>query len=156
MKKYKHRFADPWLARDQRPPISYSKAVSKSMKGNIAKGTKPELMFRHALRAAGISGYRLNWKKVPGRPDIAYPGRKIAIFINGCYWHRCPYCKLIMPKKNTDYWVWKFARNKERDKRKGRELRKVGWKVFTFWECQIKMDPQKQAVKVASYMLDKL
>ena len=61
MKKYKPRFADPWLARDQRPPDSTSKAVSRSMRGNVAKGTKPELLVRQALREAGLPGYRINW-----------------------------------------------------------------------------------------------
>ena len=124
----------------------------KGMKGNIAKGTKPELLFRQALREVELSGYRLNWKKAPGRPDISYPGRKIAIFINGCYWHRCPYCKPSTPKRNIDYWTWKFERNKERDKRKKSMLRKAGWKVFVFWECLIKKDANKYALKVKDYI----
>ena len=108
------------------------------MSSNKAKNTKPELKLRKALYADGIRGYRLNWKKVPGRPDIAFPGRKISIFINGCYWHRCPYCELSLPKTNTDFWREKFEKNIKRDKKKEKELLDLGWIVLVFWECKIK------------------
>ncbi|MFV2062505.1 MAG: very short patch repair endonuclease, partial [Chloroflexota bacterium] len=62
------------------------------MKANRARDTKPELELRSALREAGYPGYRLNWKRAPGRPDISYPGRHVAIFVHGCYWHHCPRC----------------------------------------------------------------
>ena len=108
------------------------------MSSNKAKNTKPELKLRKALYAEGIRGYRLNWKKVPGKPDIAFPGRKIGIFINGCYWHRCPYCELSLPKTNTDFWKKKFEKNIKRDKKKEKELLDLGWTVLVFWECKIK------------------
>ena len=112
--------------------------VSRVMSSNKAKNTKPELEFRKALYADGIRGYRLNWEKVPGRPDIAFPGRKISIFINGCYWHRCPYCELPLPKTNTEFWKEKFDKNIKRDKKKEKELLDLGWTVLVFWECKIK------------------
>ena len=108
------------------------------MSSNKAKNTKPELKLRKALYAEGIRGYRLNWKKVPGKPDIAFPGRKLGIFINGCYWHRCPYCELSLPKTNTDFWKKKFEKNIKRDKKKETELLDLGWTVLVFWECKIK------------------
>jgi len=108
------------------------------MSSNKAKNTKPELRLRKALYAEGITGYRLNWKKAPGRPDIAFPGRKVSIFINGCYWHRCPYCELSLPKTNTDFWREKFEKNIKRDKKKEKELLDLGWIVLVFWECKIK------------------
>ena len=108
------------------------------MSSNKAKNTKPELKLRKALYADGIRGYRLNWKKVPGKPDIAFPGRKIGIFINGCYWHRCPYCELPLPKTNTEFWKEKFEKNIKRDKKKEKELFDLGWTVLVFWECKIK------------------
>ena len=67
------------------------------MRANRARNTGPELRLRKALREAGLGGYRLNWKKAPGRPDIAYPGRKVAIFVHGCYWHHCPRCYPNLP-----------------------------------------------------------
>lgn len=118
------------------------------MKGNVAKDTKPELIVRALLREVGYPGYRLHWKKAPGRPDIAYPGRRIAIFVNGCFWHRCPYCQPPMPKSNPEFWQRKFELNKERDARKVRELEQVGWTVVVVWECQAKNDPEGVAERL--------
>ena len=112
--------------------------VSRVMSSNKAKNTKPELKLRKALYADDVRGYRLNWKKVPGRPDIAFPGKKISIFINGCYWHRCPHCELPLPKTNTEFWKEKFDKNIKRDKKKEKELLDLGWTVLVFWECKIK------------------
>lgn len=120
----------------QNPPAS-SAATRKTMQANRAKNTKPELTLRRLLREAGYTGYRLHWKQAPGRPDIAYPGRKIAIFVNGCFWHRCPACSPPMPKSNTSFWQAKFAANRERDERKTAELRDAGWTVVTTWECEL-------------------
>ena len=122
------------------------------MEANKSKNTKPGLMLRKALCSVGLNRYRLNYKTVSGRPDIAFVGKKVAIFVNGCFWHRCLYCKPSNPKTNKDYWPWKFIANMESDKRKTKELRKLGWKVFTFWECQIKRDPYKCANKVKDYI----
>lgn len=113
-------------------------AVRKSMQGNKRKDTKPELLVRKRLREAGLVGYRLDWAKAPGRPDIAFPGRKIAIFVNGCYWHRCPHCNPSVPKKNVSFWEAKFRRNVERDKRALEELEQLGWTAITIWECELK------------------
>ena len=124
--------------RDKRSPVPLNENVSRVMSSNKAKNTKPELKLRKALYADGIRGYRLNWKKVPGRPDIAFPGRKISIFINGCYWHRCPHCELPLPKTNTEFWKEKFEKNIKRDKKKKKELLDHGWIVLVFWECKIK------------------
>lgn len=108
--------------------------TTKVMKANKRRDTKPELLVRRMLRELGHPGYRLDWKKAPGHPDIAYPGRKIAIFINGCFWHHCPTCNFALPKKNRAFWEAKFARNIERDKRVQAELEDLGWKVIVIWE----------------------
>ena len=126
--------------RDGRAPIPESETTSKIMSSIRAKNTKPELMLRKALFHSGLSGYRLHWKKVPGRPDISYPGKKIAIFVNGCFWHRCPHCNPSFPKTHVEFWQEKFDKNVERDKRKINDLKKLGWKVLVFWECKIKED----------------
>ena len=114
-----------------------SPAVHKSMQGNKRANTKPELLMRERLREAGLTGYRLQWK-VPGRPDIAWPGKKVAIFVNGCFWHRCPHCKPSMPSKNIEYWTIKFEKNQERDAQSVAQLKEMGWTVHTVWECQLK------------------
>lgn len=111
-----------------------------SMQGNKRQDTKPELLVRQRLREAGLTGYRLQWKKAPGRPDIAFPGRKIAIFVNGCFWHRCPHCNPSVPKRNVEFWEAKFRRNVERDKRAISELEALGWTPITIWECELKRD----------------
>ena len=112
----------------------------KSMQGNKRQDTKPELLVRQRLREAGLTGYRLQWKKAPGRPDIAFPGRKVAIFINGCFWHRCPKCKPAVPKRNTAFWEAKFRRNQERDAAALAALEEAGWCAITIWECELKRD----------------
>jgi DNA mismatch endonuclease (patch repair protein) len=126
--------------RDGRAPIPEKESTSRVMSANKAKNTKPELTLRKALYKNGLRGYRLHWKMAPGRPDIAYPGKHIAVFVNGCFWHRCPHCNPSYPRTNVDFWKNKFQKNKERDERKERDLKNAGWKVFVFWECQIKKD----------------
>lgn len=108
------------------------------MQANRGKDTKPELELRRLLREAGYPGYRLHWGKTPGHPDIAFPGRKIAIFVNGCFWHRCPHCQLPPPKSNAAFWEAKFVANQERDTRTEAQLEGAGWVVLTAWECQIR------------------
>lgn len=130
------RPALPAPARLKAPPAT-NENVRKSMLGNRRSNTKPELLVRQRLRAAGLTGYRLQWK-VPGHPDIAWPGKRIAIFVNGCFWHRCPRCKPSMPKSNVEYWVVKFQRNVERDERSRAALEQMGWTVNVIWECQLK------------------
>lgn len=121
-------------------PEASSEAVSRSMRGNRGRNTGPELELRRLLREAGYPGYRLHWKRAPGRPDIAYPGRKVAIFVNGCFWHRCPRCQLAEPKAHSEFWKRKFDLNQERDARKTRELEEAGWTVVTVWECELRED----------------
>lgn len=122
---------------DPRAPLASSAAVQRSMQGNRGKDTKPELLLRQALREVGLPGYRLHWP-VPGRPDIAYPGRKVCVRVQGCYWHRCPHCQLQTPKTNSEFWAQKFGRNIARDERNEAALKELGWTVITAWECQIK------------------
>ena len=118
------------------PPAS-NYAVHKSMQGNKRANTKPELLVRERLRKAGLTGYRLQWK-VPGHPDIAWPGKRVAIEVRGCFWHRCPHCKPSAPKKNVEYWEAKFARNVERDAENVHKLEEMSWRVHVIWECQLK------------------
>jgi DNA mismatch endonuclease (patch repair protein) len=138
--------------RDGRAPIPTSANISKVMSSNMGRNTGPEMKLRLALRSSSLSGYRLHWKKVPGRPDITYPKHKLAIFVNGCFWHRCPYCKLPLPKSNIEFWKKKFKRNKDRDKIKKQKLEESGWKVFVFWECEIKDNVKKCAKSIKDYI----
>lgn len=86
--------------RDKRSPKPKNENVSRVMSANKAKNSKPEVQLRKYLWNNGLKGYRLHHKKSPGRPDIAYISKKLAIFVNGCYWHRCPKCNYTLPKNN--------------------------------------------------------
>ena len=137
--------------RDGRAPIPESEITSKVMSANRGKNTAPELQLRKALRDVGLPGYRLHWKGAPGRPDIAYPRFRVAIFVHGDFWHRCPICNLSLPKTHTDFWEKKLQKNVERDAKKTMELELAGWKVFTFWEHEVKADATRCANEVKIY-----
>lgn len=138
--------------RDGRAPIPKKESTSKIMSSIKGKNTKPELILRRVLWKNGIRGYRLHWKKVPGRPDISFPGKKIAIFVNGCFWHRCPHCNPSTPKSNTEFWTEKFASNKCRDEVKNKQLREAGWRTLIIWECKLKQNPLKEVQKIKALL----
>jgi len=133
----RHNMISKMYIRDGRAPIPKKEVTSRVMSSIRAKNTKPERALRKALCDSGLKGYRLHWDRAPGRPDICYPGKKMAIFVHGCYWHRCPHCKPSMPKSHALFWRNKFKLNKERDRRKEMDLINSGWRVITFWECQL-------------------
>jgi|ERR1017187_8189391 DNA mismatch endonuclease (patch repair protein) len=87
------------------------------------------------LRGAGLAGYRKQWP-IRGKPDFAWPGRKIAVFVDGCFWHGCPRCCRI-PNSNRQYWLGKIQRNQARDKETTAFLRAQGWSVLRIPECKI-------------------
>lgn len=140
--------------RDGRAPIPAKVVTSKVMSANKAHSTKPELLLRKALHKNGVKGYRLNWKKAPGRPDIALPGKKIAIFVHGCFWHSCPICNLSMPKSNIEFWSQKFANNIHRDRIKREQLISMGWRVITIWECEIKKNVIDNVDNIKNHILN--
>jgi DNA mismatch endonuclease (patch repair protein) len=106
------------------------------------KNTKPEMLVRKFLYKNGFR-YRLNYSKLPGKPDIVLPKYKTVIFINGCFWHGHKGCKFfVVPKTRTEWWIDKINGTIERDENKNRELEKIGWAVKTLWECELK--PEKR------------
>jgi DNA mismatch endonuclease (patch repair protein) len=136
--------------RDGRSPLPDSDSTSRVMSANRGKDTLPELMLRKSLVRIGVTGYRLHKYDIPGRPDIAFPRSRLAVFVNGCFWHRCPICKPALPKTHRDFWLKKFERNIERDIKKTRTLEENGWKVLVIWECEIKRDAASMARKVCT------
>jgi DNA mismatch endonuclease (patch repair protein) len=112
-------------------------AVMRRVKG---RDTAPELKVRRALTALGAR-YRLHRADLPGKPDIVMPGRRMAVFVHGCFWHGhdCPRGSRV-PKDNRDYWVGKVERNRARDATSREALAALGWRVETIWECELK-DP---------------
>ena len=106
------------------------------------KDTKPELIVRKYLWACGYR-YRLNHKRLPGKPDIVMRKYHVCIFVNGCFWHGHEECKYYtVPKTNTDFWLQKVTRNKSRDAKVQAQLSAMGWHCITLWECQLK--PQQR------------
>ncbi|MGJ4880282.1 very short patch repair endonuclease [Bradyrhizobium sp. HKCCYLRH1065] len=100
-----------------------------------AKHTKPEKLLRSALWAAGLR-YRLHFKTPFGRPDIVFPGRKVAVFVDGCFWHGCP-DHYVRPRSRDEFWAAKLRENVERDRRQTAALELSGWRVVRIWEHQV-------------------
>ena len=102
------------------------------------KDTKPEIFLRKLLWHEGFR-YRINYKGLPGRPDIYFPKYKTAIFVNGCFWHMHEGCKFSsIPKTNYEFWKEKLEGNVERDKKNYKELEDMGINVTVVWGCEIK------------------
>ena len=110
-------------------------SVMRQVKG---KDTTPELKVRRALTKLGAR-FRLHRKDLPGAPDIVMPGRKLAIFVHGCFWHGHDCSRGARePKANADYWRGKIGRNRERDGETRAKLAALGWRVEVIWECDLK------------------
>ena len=117
---------------------------SSVMRQVKSRGTAPEMTVRRLLWRLGAR-YRLHRKDLPGAPDIVLPGRKLAIFVHGCFWHGhdCPRGGRV-PKQNHDYWVAKVERNRARDTANAEALRAAGWRVLILWECGLKDEQSLQ------------
>ncbi|MGF1543831.1 MAG: very short patch repair endonuclease [Parvularculaceae bacterium] len=126
------------IKRTREPSTSETAQRSAIMRAVRARDTGPEIALRRALFARGLR-YRLHAARLPGKPDIVFPGRRAVVFVHGCFWHGhdCPRGART-PKTNTDYWLAKIARNRARDDRRLNELAGLGWRVRVVWECEIK------------------
>ena len=116
--------------------------VSKQVRSKIMASVRSrgngttELALRRVLLENGLRGYRKHWH-VAGKPDFAWPARKVAVFVDGCFWHGCARCKTL-PTSNVEYWKNKIETNRRRDRRTTRLLRREGWKVVRIRECCVK------------------
>jgi DNA mismatch endonuclease (patch repair protein) len=99
--------------------------------------TKPEMVLRRALWAAGFR-YRLK-SRLPGRPDVVFPRQRVAVFVDGCFWHGCPEHS-SWPQTNREFWKDKLSENVRRDARVSQQLLELGWTVLRFWEHEVKSD----------------
>jgi DNA mismatch endonuclease (patch repair protein) len=117
------------------------------------RDTKPEMLVRRLLHSMNYR-YRLHRKDLPGRPDIVFGGRRKAIFVHGCFWHRHPYCsKATSPKSRADFWTQKFDRNVERDQQVEHRLADMGWQSLVVWECEMRT-PDALSLKLRAYLED--
>lgn len=101
-----------------------------------SRNTRPELTVRRGLWATGLR-YRLNDRRLPGKPDLVFPSRRITVFVHGCFWHGhqgCPRHRI--PKSRVEWWTSKIRRNIERDAEVRITLERAGWAVFVIWECE--------------------
>ena len=103
-----------------------------------SKNTKPEMIVRRYLFSSGFR-YRVNVQGIKGKPDIVFTKYRIVIFINGCFWHGHPNCKIfVLPKTNTEWWKSKIETTRKRDEKNQQLLKAEGWHVIVIWECQLK------------------
>ena len=128
----------------------------KTMSAIRGKNTKPEMIVRRGLWKRGFR-YRLNYKRLPGHPDLVLRKYKTCIFINGCFWHGHEGCKYYtIPKTNTVFWVNKVQRNKERDERVKHELNAMGWNCITVWECELKSAKRDATLQSLAFTLNEI
>lgn len=115
-----------------------------------SKNTKPELLVFRALRRRGIY-FQKHYRRAPGSPDVAWPMRRVAVFIDGNFWHgyKYPQWKHKLP---SDFWRRKIERNRARDQRNFRRLRRDGWTVIRIWEHQLKRDPEACIERIVSHV----
>jgi DNA mismatch endonuclease (patch repair protein) len=116
-----------------------------------SKDTKPEMIVRKLVHGLGYR-YRLHSKKLPGRPDLVFPGSRKVIFVHGCFWHRHSGCRYAStPKTRPEFWDAKFRANAVRDARAQVELENLGWSVKTVWQCELK-DPETVAERLDEFL----
>lgn len=119
-----------------------------------SKNTRPEIVVRKIVHRLGYR-YRLHSGKLPGHPDLVFPGRRKVVFVHGCFWHRHPGCRYASsPKTRVDFWQSKFVANVVRDERTRLELESLGWKVLTVWQCELKQ-PESLAGRLDEFLSEK-
>lgn len=128
-----------------------SKAVRSKMMAAVksSRNRSTEEALRKLLMRSRITGWRANVRTLPGSPDFAFRGARLAIFVDGCFWHGCEPCsKGRSPVNNRKYWSQKIEANKRRDRRAGRALRERGWKVVRVWEHTLERRPEAAIGKI--------
>ena len=120
--------------------VNVSPARSKAMGAVRGRGNRTtEVRLRSALVRAGVRGWKVRPRGVPGNPDFTFPRKKVAVFVDGCFWHGCTVCGHF-PKSNSSFWKAKILRNRQRDRQTNKRLTKEGYRVLRFWEHQLATD----------------
>jgi DNA mismatch endonuclease, patch repair protein len=118
-----------------------------------SKDTSPEMAVRRIVHGLGFR-YRLHVRSLPGCPDLAFPGRRKAIFVHGCFWHRHRNCRYAtLPKTRREFWAAKFAANVVRDRRARRDLKRLEWAVLSVWQCEL-TNPSRLAERLDDFLSD--
>lgn len=114
-----------------------------------AKNTKPEMIVRRGLHARGLR-FRLHRPDLPGRPDLVFPSKRIALFVHGCFWHAHEGCRFYrLPQTDQTRWRENLEGNRDRDERDQAALRAMGWCVVVVWECELRVASAKRLDEVA-------
>ena len=120
------------------PDVHTKKQRSYNMSQIRSRDTKPEIRLRRLIYSQGIRGYRIA-AKLPGKPDLVFTKYKIAVFVDGCFWHKCSEC-FHEPQTNREFWLKKIGDNVIRDRKVTDKLKNDGWTVLRFWEHELKKD----------------
>lgn len=131
---------------NQRGRAAADSATSARMRRVRRKDTSAELTLRKALWGAGLR-YRKHPRVARSTPDVAFPRRKVAVFVDGCFWHGCPH-HYVAPIRNAEFWRRRLHENQVRDARDELHLQLAGWTVLRFWECEIVTDPAAVVARV--------
>ena len=128
-----------------------SKERSANMRAVKGRDTGPELIVRRLAHRIGYR-FRLHRADLPGKPDLAFPGRRAVIFVHGCFWHGHS-CKRgsVRPKANAAFWAAKLGRNVERDTSQLSRLKAAGWRALVLWECELK-DAGRLAARIMRFL----
>ncbi|MFV0458502.1 MAG: very short patch repair endonuclease [Actinomycetales bacterium] len=136
---------DPMVGRSNRRPEASSERVSVFMSSQRTENTGPERRLRSALHRRGVR-FRLHRRDLPGRPDLVLPRLRVAVFVDGCFWHACPE-HMVQPKSNAAWWSEKLAANTARDRMHDAKLIEIGWEPVHVWEHD---DPEVAAEHLAA------
>ncbi|HYD99093.1 MAG TPA: very short patch repair endonuclease [Alphaproteobacteria bacterium] len=135
------------MPKPKRAPLTRSQIMARIR----SKDTKPEWLVRRLLHRQGFR-YRVHVRGLPGTPDVAVKGRRLAILVHGCFWHAHEGCRHgRMPKTNLDFWLPKLTRNRQRDAEKLAALEGLGYRVLVLWECEV-ADTPEVAARLAAFM----
>src|SRR5262245_39696516 len=135
-------------------PDLYSAATRSYVMSRIRKrNTKAEVLLRKRLWADGLRGYRTH-AALPGSPDVVWTRGRLAVFVDGCFWHGCPSCRIPKPASRREYWGPKLRRNRLRDRRVDRELRQLGWHIVRIWEHEVRRDGYMWAQRIGNYLAE--
>jgi DNA mismatch endonuclease, patch repair protein len=119
----------------------------KAMQAVKGKGTSLERRLFSMLAGMGLRGWRKNASDIPGKPDVAFDEDRVAIFIDGCFWHGCPYCRRKLPQANHEYWERKISRNVELTALNNQALTGNGWAAVRIWEHEMKDQVARTAIR---------
>jgi DNA mismatch endonuclease Vsr len=144
--------ADSTLLKLKKMRKSQAQVRSDNMRAIRSFGnTTTENRLKAMLVRRAVAGWMLHPAGVPGNPDFFFPGQRLAIFVDGCFWHSCPRCGHI-PRTNRSYWLPKLARNKRRDRETSKALKALGYRVTRIWECQLKSTPKRCVARILNTM----